>query len=49
MFSNIQKKFSKNKLFFVILSALFIFVSSTAFADSDDSQRQQENQLNKKW
>jgi hypothetical protein len=48
MFSNIQKKFSKNKLFFVILSALFIFVNSTAFADSDDSHRQQENQLNKK-
>jgi len=48
MFSNIQKKFSKNKLFFVILSALFIFVNSTAFADSDDSQRQQGNQLNKK-
>jgi hypothetical protein len=48
MFSNIQKKFSKNKLFFVILSALFIFVNSTAFAASDDSQRQQGNQLNKK-
>src|SRR5918999_5431703 len=48
MFSNIQKKFSKNKLFFVILSALFIFVNSTAFAGSDDSYRQQENQLKKK-
>ena len=47
MFSNIQKKFSKNKLFFVILSALFIFVNSPAFADSDDSHRQQENQLSK--
>jgi hypothetical protein len=41
-------KFSKNKLFFVILSALFIFVNSTAFAGNDDSHRQQENQLNKK-
>jgi hypothetical protein len=48
MLSNIQKKFSKNKLFFVILSALLIFVNSTAFADSDDSHRQQGNQLNKK-
>src|SRR5919108_1437790 len=48
MFSNIQKKFSKNKLFFIILSALLIFVNSTAFADSDDSHRQQENQLKKK-
>jgi hypothetical protein len=48
MFSNIQQKFSKNKLFFVILSALLIFVNSTAFADSDDSQRQQGNQLNKR-
>ena len=48
MFGNIQQKFSKNKLFFVILSALFIFVNSTAFADGDDSQRQQENQLSKK-
>jgi hypothetical protein len=48
MFGNIQQKFSKNKLFFVILSALFIFVNSTAFADSDDSYRQQGNQLNKK-
>jgi hypothetical protein len=47
MFSNIQQKFPKNKLFFVILSALLIFVNSTAFADSDDSQRQQENQLSK--
>ena len=38
MFSNIQKKFSKNKLFFVILSALFIFVNSTAFAASLNSK-----------
>jgi hypothetical protein len=38
MFSNIQKKFSKNKLFFVILSVLFIFVNSTAFAASLDSK-----------
>lgn len=38
MFSNIQKKFSKNKLFFVILSVLFIFVNSTAFAASLNSE-----------
>jgi hypothetical protein len=48
MFSGIQKKFSKNKLFFVILSVLFIFVNSTAFVDSDDSHRQQASQLTKK-
>jgi CBS domain containing-hemolysin-like protein len=48
MFSGIQKEFSKNKLSFVILSALFIFVNSTAFADSDDSHHQQAIQLNKK-
>jgi hypothetical protein len=38
MFSNIRKKFSKNKLFFVILSTLLIFVNSTVFAASLDSK-----------